>query len=166
MRLRILYSEEICIAVINQSVTEFLLPATTDNSADGSDVDVLAFMWSESSSDIPRIAFGEAASASAADPRKRGGNLSTSTWKAASASSSPGETSESQLKMKTKGRTPFVQTICRKLDDQLQIFLEDARHFAVLKGLFGAVFVVVLYELGRVCLKPRARVRPTLDILI
>ena len=91
---------------------------------DGENCDVLGFMWSESSSDIPRIAFGGGADAIKKKP----------TTSATGSLSSLKGSSESQLKMKTKGRAPQLQAICKKLDDQLGAFLEDARYFAVVKG--------------------------------
>ena len=90
----------------------------------GDDSDILRFMWSESSSDIPRIAFGD----SIATQKRKAASASTASPKGSLADS------ESQLKMKTKGRTATLQAICKKLDDQLETFLEDARHFAVVKG--------------------------------
>lgn len=99
---------------------------THANRIDGDDDDVLDFMWSESSSDIPRVPFGDGAGPSPSDG-------------AGNAPSTSKDPPSSQLRMKTKGRTPKLQAICRRLDEHLENVLEDARHFGVLKDAGSTV---------------------------
>jgi len=115
---------------LKSSVNE-LIEDLRANDLGKEDGDILGFMWSESSSDIPRIAFG-----GDTDARKR---KQVSSSAIALSTSSSKISSESQLKMKTKGRSPPLQAICKKLDDQLGTFLEDARYFAFVKDAGSTV---------------------------